>query len=136
MKKLVSVIVVFLLLLCVLEGCILSQNNVDSEASSVGLTKSEFENGITKEMAYKGVNNYCHITYDWSIAKDNPSIMSVEMGEETDAEYQVIFKSYTGSCVYFYVDKLSGITKMVDYVPDLDIREESGTINLFDYLEN
>lgn len=136
MKKLVSVIVVFLLLLCVLEGCILSQNNVDSEASSVGLTKSEFENGITKEMAYKGVNNYCHITYDWSIAKDNPSIMSVEMGEETDAEYQVIFKSYTGSFVYFYVDKLSGITKMVDYVPDLDIREESGTINLFDYLEN
>lgn len=136
MKKLVSVIVVFLLLLCALEGCILSQNNVDSEASSVGLTKSEFENGITKEMAYNGINNYCHITYDWSIAKDNPSIMSVEMGKETAAEYQVIFKSYTGSFVYFYVDKLSGITKIVDYVPDLDIREESGTINLFDYLEN
>ena len=136
MKKLVSVIVVFLLLLCALEGCILSQNNVDSEASSVGLTKSEFENGITKEMAYSGINNYCHITYDWSIAKDNPSIMSVEMGEETDTEYQVIFRSYTGSFVYFYVDKSSGITKMVDYVPDLDIKEESGTIDLLDYLGN
>lgn len=39
MKKLVSVIVVFLSLLCVLEGCILSQNNAGSETSSVGLTK-------------------------------------------------------------------------------------------------
>ena len=87
-------------------------------------------------MAYNGINNYCHITYDWSIAKDNPSIMSVEMGEETDTEYQVIFRSYTGSFVYFYVDKSNGITKMVDYVPDLDIKEESGTINIFDYIDN
>ncbi len=126
MKKLVSVVVVFLLLLCMLEGCNISQNNVDSETSSVGLTKSESKNVITKDMAYNGVNNYCHITYDWSVAKDNPSIMSVEMGEETDTEYQVIFRSYTGSFVYFYVDKSNGITKMVDYVPDLDIKEESG----------
>lgn len=87
-------------------------------------------------MAYNGINNYCHITYDWSIEKDNPSIVSVEMGEETDTEYQVIFRSYTGSFVYFYVDKSNGITKMVDYVPDLDIKEESGTIDLLDYLGN
>ena len=30
---------------------------------------------ITAEMAYEGVSNYCHSAYDWSIAKDNPSIM-------------------------------------------------------------
>ena len=34
-------------------------------------TKSE----ITAEMAYEGVSNYCHSTYDWSVAKDNPDIM-------------------------------------------------------------
>ena len=71
-------------------------------------------------MAYEGVSNYCHSTYDWSVAEDNPSIMYVEMGEETDSAYQVVFRSYTGAFVYFYVDKTSGITKMVEFVPALN----------------
>ena len=90
---------------------------------------------ITEEMAYEGVNNYCHSEYDWSMAKDNPSIMNVEMGEETESEYQVVFRSYTGALVYFYVDKASGSARMVEYVPTLNIESEAGTINLFDYLE-
>ena len=93
------------------------------------------KSGITAEMAYEGVNNYCHNAYDWSIAEDNPSIMNVEMGEETDSAYQVVFHSYTGALVYFYVDKANGTTKMVEYVPNLDIKEEAGTIDLYDYLE-
>ena len=89
---------------------------------------------ITKEMAYEGVSNYCHSEYDWSIAEDNPDIMTLEMGEETDSAYQVVFRSYTGALVYFYVDKASGSTKMVEYVPTLDIQNDAGTINLFDYI--
>ena len=90
---------------------------------------------ITAEMAYEGVSNYCHSTYDWSIAEENPSIMYVEMGTETDSSYQVVFRSYTGSFVNFYVDKTNGTTRMEEYVPTLDIRSEAGTINLFDYIE-
>ena len=86
-------------------------------------------------MAYEGVNNYCHSAYDWSIAEDNPDIMTLEMGEETDSVYQVVFRSYTGALVYFYVDKASGSTRMVEYVPNLNIQNDAGTINLFDYLE-
>lgn len=89
---------------------------------------------ITKEMAYKGVSNYCHSEYDWSIAEDNPDIMTLEMGEETDSVYQVVFSSYTGALVYFYVDKASGSTRMEEYVPALDIKNDAGTINLFDYI--
>ena len=85
-------------------------------------------------MAYEGVSNYCHSEYDWSIAEDNPDIMTVEMGEETDSAYQVVFRSYTGALVYFYVDKASGSTRMVEYVPTLDIQNDAGTINLFDYI--
>ena len=85
-------------------------------------------------MAYEGVSNYCHNEYDWSIAEDNPDIMTVEMGEETDSAYQVVFRSYTGALVYFYVDKASGSTRMVEYVPTLDIKNDAGTINLFDYI--
>lgn len=90
---------------------------------------------ISAEMAYEGVSNYCHSAYDWSVAEDNPSIMGVEMGEETDSAYHVVFRSYTGALVNFYVDKASGTTRMVESVPALDVEEEAGTINLFDYLE-
>ena len=94
-------------------------------------TKSE----ITAEMALEGVSNYCHSAYDWSIAKENPDIMYVQMGEETDSAYQVVFRSYTGAFVNFYVDKASGTTRMEEYVPTLDVRNDAGTINLFDYLD-
>ena len=90
---------------------------------------------ITVEMAFEGVTNYCHSAYDWSVAKDNPSIMYVQMGEETDSAYQVVFRSYTGAFVNFYVDKTSGTTRMEEYVPTLDVRSDAGTIELFDYLE-
>ena len=89
-------------------------------------------NKITAEMAYEGVNNYCHSEYDWST---HSSMMYVEMGDETETEYKVIFRSYTGAFIYFYVGKTSGSTRMVEYVPSLDIENEAGTINLFDYLE-
>ena len=92
-------------------------------------TKSE----ITAEMALEGVSNYCHSEYDWSIAKDNPDIMGVEMGEETDSTYQVVFRSYTGAFVNFYVNKASGTTRMEEYVPALDVKSDAGTINLYDY---
>lgn len=90
---------------------------------------------ITKEMAFEGVNHYCHKSYDWSVAKDSPSIMYVEMGEETETEYQVNFRSYTGAFVYFHVNKTTGKTRIVEHVPNLNITEEAGSIDLLDYVE-
>ena len=90
---------------------------------------------VTAESAFKGISNYCHEAYDWSAAKETPSIMAVEMGAESDSTYEVMFRSYTGATVHFYVDKETGSTKMVEEVPILNIENEAGTINLFDYLE-
>ena len=90
---------------------------------------------ITAEMALEGVSNYCHSEYDWSMAEDNPDIMGVQMGEESDSAYQVVFRNYTGALVNFYVDKSSGTTRMEEYVPSLDIKEDAGTIDLFDYID-
>ena len=90
---------------------------------------------ITADMAYEGVNNYCHSAYDWSVAKDNPDIMYLTMGDETDSAYQVVFRSYTGAFVHFYVDKASGTTRIVEKVPSFNVEEETGTIDLFEYLE-
>lgn len=89
---------------------------------------------LTAEKAYEGVSNYCHSAYDWSVAEDNPSIMNLEMGEETDSTYLVVFRSYTGALVRFYVNKSNGATRIVEYVPALNIEDEAGTIDLFEYL--
>ena len=91
---------------------------------------------ITAETAYEGVNNYCHSTYDWSSAQTDSVTMYVTMGEETDSVYQVLFRSYTGALVYFYVNKESGSTKIVEHVPALGVTNEAGAIDLFDYIGN
>ena len=92
------------------------------------------QSGITAEMALEGVSNYCDSAYDWSIAQNDSCIMYIEMGEETDSAYQVVFRSYTGAIVNFYVNKTSGSTRMEEYVPALDVRSEAGTIDIHDYL--
>ena len=111
------------------------RNNKAEVTPSSNVQTEDTLRTITADMAFEGVNNYCHKEYDWSVAKDNPDIMYVEMGEETDSAYQVVFRSYTGAFVHFYVDKTSGTTRMVEKVPSLNVEEDAGTINLFDYLK-
>ena len=124
MKKIIYISLAFMVLS--LYSC---RNNKTTQMDDSNASKCT----ITSEMAYEGVNNYCHSAYDWSVAKENPSMMYVEMGEETDSAFQVIFRSYTGALVYFYVDKTSGTTRMVERVPNLGVEEEVGSFELSDY---
>ena len=121
---------VILIVVGIIGGYLWMNNTLDFSSKDVDQHLT-----ITAETAYQGVSNYCHSTYDWSVAEENSSLMSLTMGEETETEYQVIFRSYTGALVYFYVDKTSGTTRMVEHVPTLDVKNEAGTIDLFDYIE-
>ena len=93
------------------------------------------EQTITEDMAYEGVNNYCHKMYDWSIAEELPEIMYVVRYDETDSEYVVMFRSYTGAHEYFYVDKTTGMTRMTFRDYGLNDEEDGRTMNLWDYLD-
>ena len=126
--------IAFIFIFVALFLCSCNNNKVKNTQSSDVQTEDMLRT-ITADMAYEGVNNYCHSAYDWSVAKDNPDIMYVQMGEETDSAYQVVFRSYTGAFVHFYVNKTSGVTRMVEKVPSLNVEEDAGTINLFDYLK-
>jgi len=126
--------IAFTLIFIALFLCSCNSNRANDTQSSDVQTEDTLRT-ITADMAFEGVNNYCHKEYDWSVAKDNPDIMYVEIGEETDSAYQVVFRSYTGAFVHFYVDKTSGTTRMVEKVPSLNVEEDAGTINLFDYLK-
>jgi len=136
MKKLVFVFILLFVMGAVFQGCGTKNEISDSSLHSGDLDNNAPQNNISEEMAYDGVYNYCRSAYDWSIAEDNPDIMYLKMGEETESEYQMIFRSYTGTFVYFYVDKSSGSTRLIEYVPNLEIEEEAGTIDLYDYLES
>ena len=114
-----------------LASCSSKKENT-AEQDNVSLPQST---EITAEMAYEGVNNYCHSEYDWSVAEENPSIMYVKMEGETDTEFKVVFRSYTGALVNFYVEKSSGKTRIVESVPSLGVEDEVGTIDISDYLE-
>ncbi len=126
--------IAFTLIFIALFLCSCNSNRANDTQSSDVQTEDTLRT-ITADMAFEGVNNYCHKEYDWSVAKDNPDIMYVEIGKETDSAYQVVFRSYTGAFVHFYVDKTSGTTRMVEKVPSLNVEEDAGTINLFDYLK-
>ena len=118
MRRILSTIIAILTIIFLLQGCSFQKNNI-----------------VTRDMAYDGVNNYCHENYDWTVAENNPSIMYVEVGNETDTEYQIIFHSYTGALVYFYVNKNDGKTKVTEYVPTLNIKNDLESINIYDYLD-
>lgn len=135
MKKLLYAVATVLVMGAVLQGCSAGNGAVDGVSSSGTQEVSASEGKLTEEAAYEGVSNYCHAMYDWSIAQDNPEIMYLEMGESSDTEYQVIFHSYTGALVYFYVDPATGTTNLKERVPELGIEDEAGSINLYDYLE-
>ena len=131
MKKLICAIMVVLMIGAMLQGCGSKDTSADYPPSS----EISGTDGITAEMAFEGVNNYCHTHYDWSIAEKNPDIMYVRMGEESDTAYQVIFRSYTGAFVYFTVDKASGMVTMKEVVPNLGVESDAGEFSLYDYLK-
>ena len=90
---------------------------------------------ISAQMAVDGVSKYCHSEFDWSPAEENPGMMYVALSDSSETEYKVVFRSYTGALTYFFVNRDSGTTRMVEIVPALGIESEAGTINLRDYLE-
>lgn len=137
MKTIIFPFVVVALLLCSCHNSKTNQANGSDSKTEMQDSESAnpSENKITKEMALEGVRNYCRCEYGWDIDEVDSDMMYLMMGEETDSAYQVVFRSYTGAFVHFFVDKTTGATRMIEKVPSLNVEEEAGTINLFDYLD-
>ena len=107
MKKQICCMIAAVTVVTMLPGCGAKDTPADhSPAPAVVSTVTPEstaapEQTITEDMAYEGVNNYCHKMYDWSIAEELPDIMYVVRYDETDSEYVVMFRSYTGAHEYF-----------------------------------
>ena len=149
MKRLLFSIIALLLACCMLWGCAPKNDVPDAteppepastdaaqptEAAGTDVPGTEAPEAVTAGMAYEGVSNYCRYVYGWGTGREGTENCSLMMGEETETEYLVLFRSYTATFVDFYVDKTSGSTRMVERIPSLNIEEEAGTFDLFDYL--
>ena len=90
---------------------------------------------VTEETAYEGIKNYCRHEFGQDLGEEELDYR-LEMGEETESCFQVIFRSYTGAIVTFSVEKSDGTTWVNEYVPVLDVENEAGAFNLYDFLGN
>ena len=94
MKKLICTIIAIMLMSAMLQGCGSKAGRADNSPSSETSGAEVPQTGITAEMAYEGVNNYCHSHYDWSVAEENPDVMYVRMGGTS------MWKATRGSFLY------------------------------------
>ena len=68
--------IAFTFLFLVLFLCSCRNNKADVAQSSDAQTEDTLRT-ITADMAYEGVNNYCHSAYDWSVSYISMSIRQV-----------------------------------------------------------
>ena len=93
---------------------------------------------ITDDQAIAAIRNYCHI--------NNPDLADIEKAGEypvyweiassNDKEIVVLFRSYTGAQVRYYINPISGDTYVTEFVPGITEDEErtDESFNVKDYI--
>ncbi len=94
---------------------------------------------ITDEQALAAIKNYCLI--------NNPDLERIvnegeypvywEISSSDEQSIVVVFRSYTGSLNYYYIDPVSGDTYVTEYVPAIMDEEQKTdeTLNVREYMK-
>ena len=112
----------------------LPEESSTQEDTTEAEKETSAESALTADMAYEGVSRYCRIELGFRPDDAAAFDTGLTFEGETEEAYQIRFRSYTGAVITFYVDKGSGVTRMEEYVPALDITSEAGSFDLADYL--
>ncbi|MBQ7061613.1 MAG: hypothetical protein IJM85_07505 [Clostridia bacterium] len=128
MKRLFAMIIALLMLFTMLQGCASKTDVPNTQPPETAAPEPTAEATeapsaapeVTADMAYEGVSTYCQLEYGWRPGQGEYGA-ELTVGEETDTEHQLAFRSYTGAIVRFFIDKASGLTRMKEYVPALDV---------------
>ena len=112
----------------------------DPENMDVTLVAEEAQEDIlTDDQILSAVKNYCHIS--------NPDLKDIEEKGEYPVYWEVapsdgnetviLFRSYTGAQVRYYVDPATGETYVTEFVEGITSEEErtDESFNIKDYLE-
>ncbi|MCR4749681.1 MAG: hypothetical protein K5877_07835 [Lachnospiraceae bacterium] len=112
----------------------------DPENMDVALVAEEAQEDIlTDDQILSAVKNYCHIS--------NPDLKDIEekgeypvyweVASSDENETVILFRSYTGALVRYYVDPVTGETYVTEFVEGITSEEErtDESFNIKDYLE-
>ena len=92
---------------------------------------------ITAEQALTAVKNYCYKNYpglEEMVKSDNYTI-NWEIQSSDEKEIVILFRSYTGAIVRYYIDPVSGDTYITEFMQGMTEKEErmDETFNIKDY---
>ena len=158
-KAIISAIVAIMLVLPIVSGCGNKNNPVEREEAVIDaepvpdseLNRSEepdtmvmtsgTESGnITDEQALSAIRNYCYAKNPEleSIEEDGEYPVYWEIASSDENEIVVLFRSYTGAEIRYYIDPVSGETYVTEFVSGITDEEErtDESFNVKDYYES
>lgn len=92
---------------------------------------------ISDEQGVEAIRNYCcTINPDLESIKTEGFPVYWEIISSDNREIVVLFRSYTGAQVRYYIDRATGITTITEFVPGIMDEEKSTgeSINVRDYI--
>ena len=131
------------------DGCRIASAHFSAEAAegfgrrisyfmnSFSVLAGQGEHRVTEEQALAAVRRYCHI--------GNPDLESIEKAGEYPVAWEVssgdgqeivvLFRSYTGAQIRYYIDPSSGDTYVTEFVPGISPEETQidKRLNVWDY---
>ena len=94
---------------------------------------------ISDDQAITAIKNYCHINNPdlENIEKEGEYPVYWEVQSSDENEIVVLFRSYTGAQIRYYIDPVSGDTYVTEFVPGITSEEEKTDeeLNVKDYME-
>ena len=92
---------------------------------------------LSDELALSAIRNYCYaVNPDLEgIVKDGTYPVTWEIASGDGSQVVVLFRSYTGAEVRYYIDRASGDTYVTEFVPGITPAEErtEETLNAWEY---
>lgn len=94
--------------------------------------------GISEEQAVTAVREYCYsVNTDLkSIEKAGEYPVYWEIESSDEKEIVVLFRSYTGALIRYYIDRATGDTSITEFMPGITDEEEptGESFNIWDYV--
>ena len=133
------------------EGCIVATEHLVIEASegfgrrfsymlnTLEVIDRNSERALSYEQALSAIKKYC--------CTNNPDLERIvnageyqvywEVVSSTDSETVVLFHSYTGAIIRYYIDPVSGETYVTEFVPGITPEEQrtGESFNIWEYLD-
>ena len=105
--------------------------------NSDGIVVETKEELISDEQALEAIRNYCctiNPDLEKIAAEEYPVYWEIVLSDNT--EIVVLFRSYTGAQVRYYIDRATGKTSITEFVPGIMDEEESTgeSIDVRDYI--